>query len=53
MIESKFPFRQFFDFRFDVNASRFFNLPTLSYLAIYRDPVVANNVSRSDSISGT
>ena len=30
MIEPKFPFRQFFDFRFGVNASRFFNLPTLS-----------------------
>jgi hypothetical protein len=27
MIEPKFPFRQFFDFRFGVNASRFFNLP--------------------------
>jgi len=27
MIEPKFPFRQFFDFRFGVNAIRFFNLP--------------------------
>jgi hypothetical protein len=27
MIEPKFPFRQFFDFRFGVNASRFFHLP--------------------------
>jgi hypothetical protein len=27
MIEPKFPFRQFFNFRFGVNASRFFNLP--------------------------
>jgi hypothetical protein len=27
MIEPKFPFRQFFDFRFSVSASRFFNLP--------------------------
>jgi hypothetical protein len=27
MIEPKFPFRQFFDFRFGVNASRFFNFP--------------------------
>jgi hypothetical protein len=30
MIEPKFPLRQFFDFRFGVNAGRFFNLPTLS-----------------------
>ena len=30
MIEPKFPFRQFFDFRFGVNASRFFISPTLS-----------------------
>jgi hypothetical protein len=27
MIEPKFPFRQFFDFRFGVNASHFFNFP--------------------------
>ena len=27
MIEPKLPFRQFFDFRFGINASRFFNLP--------------------------
>jgi hypothetical protein len=27
MIEPKSPFRQFVDFRFGVNASRFFNLP--------------------------
>ena len=27
MIEPKFPFRQFFDFRFFVNAGRIFNLP--------------------------
>jgi hypothetical protein len=27
MIEPKFPFRQFFDFRFGVKAIRFFNLP--------------------------
>jgi hypothetical protein len=30
MIEPKFPFRQFFDFRFSVNASRFLTSPTLS-----------------------
>jgi hypothetical protein len=27
MIEPKFPFRQYFDFRFGVTAIRFFNLP--------------------------
>jgi hypothetical protein len=27
MIEPEFPFRQYFDFRFGVDASRFFNLP--------------------------
>jgi hypothetical protein len=30
MIEPEFPFRQFFDFRFGVDASHFFNSPTLS-----------------------
>jgi hypothetical protein len=28
MTEPEFPFRQFFDFRFGVDASHFFNLPT-------------------------
>jgi hypothetical protein len=30
MIESKFPFRQFFDFRLGIDGSHFFNFPTLS-----------------------
>ena len=39
MIEPKLPFRQFFDFRFGVNASRFFNLPhPIQTLHNLRDP---------------
>jgi hypothetical protein len=39
MIEPKFPFRQFCDFRFCVNAIRFFNLPhPIQTLHNLRDP---------------
>jgi hypothetical protein len=39
MIEPEFSFRQFFDFRFGVNASRFFNLPhPIQTLHNLRDP---------------
>ena len=40
MIEPKFPFWQFFDFRFGVDASRFFNLPHPSIQTLHnlRDP---------------
>jgi hypothetical protein len=39
MIEPKFRFRQFFDFRLGVNASRFFNLPhPIQTLHNLRDP---------------